>query len=131
MCVTTNPREIKYVTGYLTHAVKDSTYIVSGKDGGGGGLEQLLPIIIVTLEISNELLTNNCSIDLVSVVVFSLDCVHILYMGFSNEIVVDMETGVEIVVGTRVLLEETAIVAKHTKGPRLPNVLNYLRLTCR
>lgn len=33
-------------------------------------------------------------------------------MGFSNEIVVDMETGVEIVVGTRVLLEETAIVAK-------------------
>lgn len=37
-------------------------------------------------------------------------------MGFSNEIVVDMETGVEIVVGTRVLLEETAIVAKHKKG---------------
>lgn len=67
--MTTNPREIKYVTGYLTHAEKDSTCIVSGKDGGG--LEQLLPIIIVTLEISNELLTNNCSIDLVSVVVFS------------------------------------------------------------
>lgn len=52
-------------------------------------------------------------------------------MGFPNEIVVDMETGVEIVVGTRVLLEETAIVAKHTKGTRLPNVFNYLRLTCR
>lgn len=70
--MTTNPREIKYVTGYLTHAEKDTTCIVSGKDGGGGGgLEQLLPIIIVTLEISNELLTNNCSIDLVSVVVLS------------------------------------------------------------
>lgn len=69
--MTTNPREIKYVTRYLTHAEKDSTYIVSGKDGGGGGLDELLPIIIVTLEISNELLTNNCSIDLVSVVVLS------------------------------------------------------------